>query len=373
VDTDLAWFPLVLRERPPGRPLDARVAELERLAAPAAAETRPGRITRSCEALNKAALIASDCGLPTLAYALCHRQYELFEEAKPWPSWAIKLAMQPLLNIPRQHIRQGNGDNALALLESLYAAARARTSVTFDGHLIDFGPLIATPEDHKTLCTLIWAALLADGTRSLTQAGRWSEAAARAAAHRGIGTRLLDGRQVAIIAHLHESRPDHAAELVEQSQIIEPWERAVQNVLRVLCRSAAGSVTPAETATMLAAAHALVQTPDRPTTAARTRIGIAALKLAETVGTDHGESLRAALIGLAVTDAYAAQDVLTHPPLSLRLTASQSQSLHDLARTCGLRRGRIPSQLHDQLMTAVAQSTATLTRELQQVQVQLPG
>jgi hypothetical protein len=367
VDIDLAWFPLVLRERPPGGPLEARVAELELLAAPAAQETRPGRIARACEVLNKAALIASDCGLPTLAHALCHRQYELFEEAKPWPSWEIKLALQPLLNIARQHIREGNGDNSLALLESLYAAARARTSVTFDGHLIDFGPLIATPEDHKTLCTLIWAALLADGTRSLTQAGRWSEAAARAAAHRGIGTRLLDGRQVAIIARLHENRPDHAAELVEQSQITEPWEYAVQNILRVLCRSTAGSVTPTETAAMLATAHALLQTPHRPTTAARTRIGIVALDLAETAGTDQGETLLAALNALAVTDAYAAQDVLTHRPLSPRLTASQSQSLHNLVRACGLRRGTIPSQLRDQLMAAVAQSTATLTRELEHV------
>jgi hypothetical protein len=170
VDIDLAWFPLALRERPPGRPLEARVAELQRLAGPAADATRLDRITRACEVLNKAALIASDCGLPALAHALCHRQYELFEKAKPWSSWEIKLAMQPLLNIARQRIREGNGDNSLALLESLCTAARTRTSVTYDGHLIDFGALTATPQDHKALCTLIWAALLADGTRALTQA-----------------------------------------------------------------------------------------------------------------------------------------------------------------------------------------------------------
>lgn len=183
--------------------------------------------------------------------------------------------------------------------------------------------------------------------------------------HRGIGARLLDGRQVAIIARLHENGPDHAAALVEQSQIIEPWEQAVQNILRVLCRSAVGSVTDTETAPMLATAHALVETPDLLTTAARARIGIVALDLAQTAEPDQGETLRAALIALAATDAYAAQDVLAHRPLSRRLTASQSQSLQDLVRACGLRAGTIPSPLREHLEAAVAQSTATLTSELE--------
>jgi hypothetical protein len=365
MDIDLAWFPLVLRERPPGRPLEARVAELERLAVPAAETTHPGRITRACEVLNKAALIASDSGLPALARALCWQQYELFAKTRPWRSPAVKLAMQPLLNIARQRIREGSGDNSLAMLESLYAAARARASATIEGHLIDFGPLIATPEDHKALCTLIWAALLADGTRSLAKTGRWTDAAAHAAAHRGIGARLLDGRQAAIIARLQEGSLAQADELVEQSHITEPWERAVQNIFRALCRKAAGSIPATKTATMLATAHALVQTPDLSTTAARTRIGIVALDLADTADPDQGESLRAALVALAATDAYAAQDALTHRALSQYLTAGQSQSLHDLVRACGLRGELAPSELREQFMAAVAQSTATLTRELE--------
>jgi hypothetical protein len=123
---------------------------------------------------------------------------------------------------------------------------------------------------------------------------------------------------------------------------------------------------------MLATAHALVQTPDVPTTTARTRIGIVALDLAETLDTHQGESLRAALVALAATDAYAAQDVLTHRPLSRHRTASQSQSLHDLVRASGLRRGMIPIQLGDQLMAAIAQSTAILTREVERVLPEVP-
>lgn len=364
MEIDLAWFPLVLRSRPAGRPLATRIVELERLAQPAADAPRLERITRACEVLNKAALIASDCGLPALACALCWQQYELFEQAKPWPSWAIKLAMQPLLNIARQLIREGHGNDALALLESLFAAARSRTSLTTGGRVIDFGALIATPEDHKAVCTLIWAALLADGTRALAQAGRWQEATKRAAQHRGIGTRLLDGRQVAIIAQLCAGNPAAAAELAEQSQVIEPWEQAVQSVLRVLCRNAAGGVTTTDIATMLDHAHGLVQTPGLATAAARTRIGITALDLAPPCDSGKIEALEATLIALAMQDAYAGYDLLGHPRLSRNLTTSQLQALHALVRGCGLRRGMIPGQLRDELTTAVARSVATLTMEL---------
>lgn len=102
----LTWFPLVLRPRPPGLPLEARIAELTGLARPADG-TAHQRVSRAAEVLNKAALIASDCGMPGLARALCHRQHELFDRARPLPPWAAQLALQPILNIPRQLIREG--------------------------------------------------------------------------------------------------------------------------------------------------------------------------------------------------------------------------------------------------------------------------
>jgi hypothetical protein len=365
VDTDLAWFPLVQRERPPGRPLEARIAELTRLAEPMLDATSHGRITRACEVLNKAALIASDCGLPTLACALCWRQYELFEVVRPWPSWAIKLAVQPLLNVARQLIREGHGDHAYAMLESLYSAARSQTSIMTSGRVIDFGAFIATPDNHKAVCTMLWTALLADGTRALTQAGHWREAAERVEQHRGVGNRLLDGRQVAIIARIEDGDASRAIELVEQSQITEPWEHAVQRILRVLCLRTVDSVTSADVAMMLVSAHSLARSPDPDTAVARTRISIAALNLAAPCSVGQTEALRISLVDLAMKDAYAAHDVLSNPALAGQLTASRLDALHDLVRSCGLRRGTIPSRLRDQLMAVVGRAAATLANELE--------
>ena len=366
MDADLTWFPLVLRSRPPGLPLDVRIAELARLAEPASGTSRLDQITRACEVLNKAALICSDCGRPDLARSLCRQQYEMFDRSKPWPSWAIKLAVQPLLNIARQLIREGHADRALAVLESLYDAARCRAKVIADGCLVDFDTLTATTEDHKAVCLSIWTALLADGTHALARAGRWKKAAEQAAAYRGIGTRLLDGRQVTIIASLVEGNPVHALELVAQSQITEPWEHTIQGILRILCGATVGTVTAADTRTMHASALALAQTADVTTTAARTRIGVVALDAAGEDNTAHAEDLHAAITALAMQDAYAAQDVLTRQAVAHRLTVRQSDVLHDLVRASGLGAGTIPERLHEQLMVAVGRSAATLGKELAQ-------
>lgn len=107
--TTLTWFPLVARPRPPGLPLETRIAELISLDARPAEGTCHDRMSQAAEVLNKAALIASDCGMPGLARALCHRQHDLFGRARPLPGWAAKLALQPVLNIPRQLIREGRG------------------------------------------------------------------------------------------------------------------------------------------------------------------------------------------------------------------------------------------------------------------------
>ena len=74
VNDGLAWFPLVQRPRPPGLPLQARIAELAALAARTGQGTRQEQATSAARVLNKAALIASDCGVPALARDLCRRQ-----------------------------------------------------------------------------------------------------------------------------------------------------------------------------------------------------------------------------------------------------------------------------------------------------------
>jgi hypothetical protein len=272
--------------------------------------------------------------------------------------------LQPILNIPRQMIREGRGHDAYTMLETLYHAARERTTAVIDDQPIDLST-ITSPDDHKSVCTLIWAALLADGTRALAQAGRWKEAASHAASHRGTGRRLLDGRQAAILALAQEDQVDKAAVMVEQSTIAEPWEHAVQSLLRVLCLHAAGTSASHEIAAMLADALALAQEQDRSTAVMRTRVGIIALDLTGTTDDPQARLLRAALIATAATDAYAARDILAHNQMRQSVTTGQRRALCALVRASGLGAGSMPERLHGHLMTAARCAVATLTRELE--------
>lgn len=361
VHPSLAWFPLVPRPRPPGLPLEARVAELAALAASVERRTQQEQVTRAAEVLNKAALIASDCGVPDLACELCRRQYELFAQRAPLPGWAVRLALQPVLNIPRQLIRDGHGDDALALLQALHNAVVTRATVVIDGMRIDFGTLSSTTDGHKEACTLTWTALLADGTRALAQAGRWKEAASQASAHRGIGARLLDGRQAAILALLTDGPAAEAALMVEQSAVAEPWEHAVQAVLRVLCQRAAGQDYTSGVATMLAAASALVDVQDPATAVSRARIGLVSLDLAGPTDTPEGPAVRAALIAAGNADGYVARDLLTTVHANWSLTSVQQSRLQSLVNACGLDAGAIPGSLHDDLTRSMDRAEAALT------------
>ena len=231
--------------------------------------------------------------MPDETRALCRRQHELFDQARPLPAWAAQLALQPLLNIPRQLISEGRGQDAHAMLETLYRAARERTTAVIDSLPVDLTAVTSAPDDHKTVCTVIWAALLADGTRALALAGRWKEAARYAAAHRGTGQRLLDGRQATILALDQDGQPQRGRHDGRgAASIAEPWERTVQSLLRVLCqpngrhchqRAHRGDACPRVR---------LAQEQDPSTAVMRTRAGMIALDLAGT--SDDPRSLRCA-------------------------------------------------------------------------------
>jgi hypothetical protein len=87
-------------------------------------------------------------------------------------------------------------------------------------------------------------------------------------------------RAPAILALLADEQASEAAQMVERSTVAEPWEHAVQAVLRVLCKHAAGQDPDLGIATMIAATLALAQVHDPATAVARARIGLTALDLA---------------------------------------------------------------------------------------------
>lgn len=357
-----AWFPLVPRPRPAAARLDERAAELQSLIRPESDVA--ASLTRAAEVFNKAALIASDCGDPDLAEALCWRQHSVFAGVSRLPRYAVDLALQPLLNIPRQMIRNGNGTAAFDTLAGLYRAARARSETTINGHRVSLGPITADPDSHKEVCTRIWTALLADGVRALATAGRWEEAAQHAAAHRGVGVRLLDGRQATILSLINTGHTESAMALIEQSSATEPWEQAVQVLLHGLGQRTDGDLAHRESFQILDATTALLLDNDTPTALFRTRAALTALDLTDTNSGDVANRLRALAVDSAVKDAYVARDVLTHPRATVTITRRQRETLTTVCRDAGLQAGHIPEPIRHDMMHSLATAEALMRRIL---------
>lgn len=79
-------------------------------------------------------------------------------------------------------------------------------------------------------------------------AGLWQDAYLCLREHKGIGRRMLDGRQVAVIARLVTDEPA-ALTLLADTYPGEPWELAVTACLSAMCR---GSVEDEDLAAFMA-------------------------------------------------------------------------------------------------------------------------
>lgn len=233
-------FPLVARTRPSCVPLARRVAELCERAREAA---RTGDLTEAAAVHNQATLIASDCGLPDLARQWCHQHVNIYLRARPLDVQIARLALEPITNLARLYIREGQGERAFALMDTLFTAVSSRTAADVDGIEIP-ADLTDTAETHKQIRSWLWAVLLATGARALASAGRWAEARARLDGYKGIGRRMLDGRQAAVIAHAVSGDTDSALALLADTTPGEPWENAVTACLTIQCHGASGSRRP---------------------------------------------------------------------------------------------------------------------------------
>src|SRR5690606_12683710 len=113
-------FPLVARQRPVCRPLAERIQEITDLARTSnqSADTADG-LAAAAAAQNRAALIASDCGMPDLAASLCRQQYELYMDARPLTAQTAKYALEPLINLSRLLMRAGDPEAASNQLKEL--------------------------------------------------------------------------------------------------------------------------------------------------------------------------------------------------------------------------------------------------------------
>ncbi|MEU6036118.1 hypothetical protein ABZ801_11985 [Actinomadura sp. NPDC047616] len=353
-------FPLVARPRPPCLPLAERVRQIGDLARAAESD---GNQALAAAAQNKAALIASDCGLPDLASSLCWRHFETYLSGRPLDPAVARHALEPLVNLARLLIREGDGDGAYRLLGTLFHAVTARTDTELDGRYVSFRNFTTPGEDHRTLCQWLWTVLLADGTRALASAGRWEEALTHAERHKGVGRRLLDGRQVAVLAHLHADDPATAFTLLQDSTPAEPWEQTVTACLTVLCLSATARPVDSALTTMVNNYLRLHTAPGLAVFHAR--LGMTVIDLAEAAERRPDAAPAATRLlqeAVANGDGYVARDILAHHLCRTQLLTTEQNTLSNRVQLSGLHRGTIPDHLMADLLAAVKASETVTAR-----------
>jgi hypothetical protein len=316
-------FPLIARPRPACTPLPQRITALGALADKA---TATGDLATASAVFNLAALIASDCGDHDLARHWCHRLAHA-TLSRPHPG---RNALEPLVNLARLRIRAGDGTTAWTILETLYQAVTAQATVTIDGITIDTTALTAGATENAELRQWTWTILLGTGAQALASANRWEDARQRLEHHHGIGHRMLDGRQIAVISHTLAGRHHDAAELLRTTTPGEPWENAVTTLLNLL-----GATTGEhDTLQYLPRQHRLPGTQ-----VFWTRHDLSVI---DAVGIDHPTAIAVANDLLdRTTDGYASRDVLAHP--CCHHLAGNRQRLIAIVNDCGLDRGHIPA------------------------------
>jgi len=311
-----------------------------------------------------AALIASDCGLPELAQALCWRPCHAYLRAQPLGAQPARYALEPLVNVARLLIRGGQGESAYQLLDALYQAVGSRTDAVIDGAPLSFRDLTSSDDDHNAVCRWLWTVLLADGTRALAAADRWDQALAHAEQRGGVGRRLLDGRQVAVLAHCIAGDPATALAVLKDSAISTPWERCVAACLTVLClRSGA---QPADRAIAAMVELYLGLQPAAELLAFHLRLGLTVIDLAGGVQQPDAAEATIRVIDEAVAagDGYAARDVLAHDGCRARLVDSEEKALSTAVQSSGLGRHAMPAHLMADLLSAVETSEVAASQHL---------
>lgn len=345
-------FPLIARPRPACLPLPQRVHTLAELADTA---EKLGDASVASTVYNHAALIASDVGVPDVARTMCHQHAAAYLHAAPLPCKTAIRALEPVVNLVRLQIRAGQHDHGHQRLLTLFDAVSTESPTQVEDIAIP-ADLTANAEDRQEVRAWLWRVLLADGTRTLTTTGRWSEALAHVEAHRGVGQRMFDGRQVAVLAALASGNTLGANSLLAHTVPTEAWEAAVTDCLTVLCRRVSGR---AWRRTLQNLVTTYLERPDRDDMAVfDTRLGLAVLDVVDTVKDPAARLVVTELHRrtMKTTDGYAARETLAHPLFTALATDREAQDCRALLHACALEAGMLPSELGDQLAAALRTS-----------------
>lgn len=344
-------FPLLGRPRPPCPPLTQRVQEIADIAE-AAAEAGVDGLAKATHALNMAALVASDCGVPELARDLCWQHVDAYRAADhPLTVAQAGHMLEPVLNLARLQVRKGDNASALQRLKSMYDAAASGTDVVVDGETLPLARLAGTREERHKLRAWAWLHLVGDGVRTLTLAGRWTEAVTHAEAYRGIGLHLMEGRQATILAHCLNGAPAAARAALAASTPTQPWERQVASCLHVMCTDPEQPPANHDVAAM--AEHLKQQEPIPGYAFYRAQLGLTITVLTSASHPDIADSalVQAAEDAIESGDGYAAREVAGYHDTT-KVPTDYKQALADQVRASGLGAGVVPPPLLQLLLVA---------------------
>ncbi|WP_106398917.1 hypothetical protein [Actinocorallia populi] len=353
----LRHFPLIGWAKPACPTLAERIDEVARTARRADTDL----LHEGAHALNMAALIASDCRLPDLATDLCHQHIDAYRtEGAHFTVTQARYQLEPVINLVRLRLRAADGQAALDLLNAMYKAAVTRTDFDVDGRTIRLSDLTGTREEYRRLLESVWLQLLGDGIRALVLAGRWDDAAAHARTHNGIGTRLMEGRQALVIARLLADDHAQAQAVLDDSNLIDPWEKTVASCLAVLCTTPDVWNGGAALDRMLKAFWNDRLRPEYIVFHTRAGLTVAALvqptdPKAAALALEHVVD-RALRIG----DGYAAREILRHHRAAPFLRPDRQITLNALVEGAGLNSGAIPDQLRRVLLESAETAAAAV-------------
>lgn len=357
-------FPLLGRPRPACPALPLRIQEISDTV-DTATQKAEHAMADAAHALNKAALVASDCGMPYLAKDLCWQHINTYRRVeRPLTILEARYMLEPVLNLARLQIRADNGTAALRLLEAMYQAVTRRCDLTVGDHTLPTAGLVGEPQDRRQLREWVWLQLIGEGVRALALADRWKDAAEHARTHNGIGVHLMEGRQAAIIAHCVEGEPTQGRALLAQSTPTQPWEQEVAACLHLICTEPADALTAHHLATAIE--RFTIRGPMAGYASYRARLGLTITTLASATRTDLATELLGRIADEAIdaADGYAARDVLGFREPIDGITERQRSDLSHLATASGLSAGTLPEPTLAQLTAAVNAAAAVLNSAL---------
>ncbi|GAA1029137.1 MULTISPECIES: thiopeptide-type bacteriocin biosynthesis protein [Amycolatopsis] len=369
----LARFPLVPQRRFRCPDLETNARNVRECAAscrePVTAEER---INRACTVWNLSALIAADCGLPGLAVDLCRQQFQIFRAASPISGVAMIPALQPIVNLARLTRRAGDPAGAYRELEAIRDAVHNGGYVVVHGEEIDFNGLIA--DSLSTVDPWLRDVMRDEGTRALTAAGQWVDAAVHAEKYDDASTHLREARQARIVACALSGQIDHSLDLIDTSAATESWGHAVataswEHAVAVLLRGYAlhrdQRLDAAEVIDLITTVRRAREATDRPTALFWTRLGLAAVDLALAAGC-QARILCTELVEDAERsgDAFVAREVLAHSECRAWAIPEQIAALSALVEQAGLGAGRIPEAILNDLLGSVETAGSVLVDTL---------